>query len=395
MPANRTPCPTTNANDETVLWLCHPSHRNISAFLDSIHTWYHEHRNTLTEAQRQGVERWRQRRDPNVLATPRCETVEAVNAAWREYLDENGDDWDEEEYEEYHARFYMRRGWTIDSEGELVQMPSAMPDEPELRMPPVAPEAVPDGEVLWQENPEVARIELTPAQARRLIEGDLVSPIDARSITAVPIEPGLPAVADLRHTVLNGFYSIRSGVARELYKIYTITYSRTNPDLVGKRVIARYVGGEYRNFAYLTADGSVKLWRRYERDENEQYVVYARQLVRILMDDVFGTRQGINQSIRTFHFADGMNASWEIEVTDVLCRRCNRVMEDRHYISHDIDNCDVTGTGTPPRPRRTRMPRPTYGNGARVETSSLSRTTSYSQPREVHTMSEVTGDWEQ
>lgn len=133
--------------------------------------------------------------------------------------------------------------------------------------------------------------------------------------------PAADATQDEAVNILNGDYTLSSQGIHLSYKIHTV---QRGP-LEGKRIIkVMQGGGIYKGFAFLTATGHVKVWRRFADDENrnERYIVWSHVLLRILREQATPTSvQGASNSHPLGGTADGER--WEVQIA-TRCRRCNR-----------------------------------------------------------------------
>lgn len=134
------------------------------------------------------------------------------------------------------------------------------------------------------------------------------------TVAEPPRQSYADAGADDCVEILNGTYTISNDGEHLTYKIHTV---QRGP-LQGKRIIkfqAEYQG--FSGFAFLTASGHVKVWRRFldQEGRNERYIVWAKHLLQILRDEV-----GTND-ITEAQTIDGV--LYRVQRT-VACRRCNR-----------------------------------------------------------------------
>lgn len=133
--------------------------------------------------------------------------------------------------------------------------------------------------------------------------------------------PAADATQDEAVNILNGDYTLSSQGMHLTYKIHTV---QRGP-LEGKRIIKiMQGGGVFKGFAFLTASGHVKVWRRFADDENrnERYIVWSHVLLRILREQATPTSvQGASNNHPLGGTADG--EQWEVQIA-TRCRRCNR-----------------------------------------------------------------------
>ena len=134
----------------------------------------------------------------------------------------------------------------------------------------------------------------------------------------------------------NGTYTLDDGRQHLTFKVRTIRQSR-NPDMVGRRVVARLIAGNtYENFAFIY-DGGLSLWRRYREHENELYVRWARILVRTLLNEPTLLSNGTVSE--AFIYANEDQELREVALTiqtSRSCRVCNRTLTDPTSIETGI-----------------------------------------------------------
>lgn len=115
--------------------------------------------------------------------------------------------------------------------------------------------------------------------------------------------------------VPNGTYSIT--LDADITYRYNVHLVREGT-LAGQRVVKRYEDGRYKAFAFLTRKGDLKLWRRFEGDAHEDYVLVAK----LLLEGVtFLGRDALFESSSACYRAP--NATYLIEFS-ARCSRCNR-----------------------------------------------------------------------
>lgn len=91
-------------------------------------------------------------------------------------------------------------------------------------------------------------------------------------------DPDAPAERWDALQIPNGTYTIEGGNSGvNEYRIHTVTAGR----LEGKRVVKfrHHTTGLFRGFAYITKSGGFRLWTRYERDREHEYVRFGKALV--------------------------------------------------------------------------------------------------------------------
>lgn len=114
--------------------------------------------------------------------------------------------------------------------------------------------------------------------------------------------------------ILNGVYTLNNGTEHLTYRIHTVLRG----PLQGKRIVKiQQQYGEFKGFAFLRADGHLKVWRRFLDDErrSERYIVWAGYLLDILRRET-GTDE-VTESVSI----DGI--TFEVQ-RSLTCRRCNR-----------------------------------------------------------------------
>lgn len=152
-----------------------------------------------------------------------------------------------------------------------------------------------------------------------------------------------PATADDVPTIFNGTYTINDGSEHITYRIHTVTRGA----LQGQRIIKRQTQyGEYEGFAFLTADGRFRLWRRFEPSRDQQFVVWGERLIDILRENsVWHDPDRLLVAI----FDDNTHVPvyeneatpatayrrWEIQ-RGRSCRRCNRALTTPESIDRGI-----------------------------------------------------------
>lgn len=150
---------------------------------------------------------------------------------------------------------------------------------------------------------------LTPAQMRAAVRnyqefqaGNTISATEA-------------SMDDCTH-IHNGVYTVDNGTEHITYQLYT----PVRGTLAGKRIIKRKLpSGRYQGFAFLTPEGGVRLWRRFEADRHTTYVTWANLLLSQLNSRSEEDRE---RNPSAFSFS-GAGADWSVTMSTV-CRRCNR-----------------------------------------------------------------------
>lgn len=200
----------------------------------------------------------------------------------------------------------------------------------------------------------------------------------------VPEDLGVPADHNQATSIVSGEYTVSTAIATHQFRIFTIRQSRTAA-LVNKRIMSRYVDGDWQNFGYLTTTGHVKLWRRFEDQANEAWVLYARQLLTIMRE----RRVNFLLHSTTVHHNDDFG-HWTVTIQRRTCRYCGRPLSTSMGLRHGHDNCarrqefDPDYTAPPPLPdddfdereavAHDRGPRARrYGPATRTEQSTLSQ----------------------
>lgn len=147
------------------------------------------------------------------------------------------------------------------------------------------------------------------AAVRRRMEGSAAAP-------AAPVQQD--ATTDDATHILNGIYTVNDGTQHLTYRIHSV---QRGP-LAGKRIVkiqGQY--GEFSGFAFLTAQGGIKVWRRFADDDNrnERYIVWAHMLMSALHYGGLGIG-----NVDSLTHSDG-DVRLEIQVART-CRRCNRTL---------------------------------------------------------------------
>jgi hypothetical protein len=114
--------------------------------------------------------------------------------------------------------------------------------------------------------------------------------------------------------IYNGTYTMDNGTRHLTFQIYTVTRG----PLQGKRIVKRQLQyGEFQGFAFVNADGTLGVWRRFAEQSNELYMQWARILLSCL-NARSNDAPGIDTL--THHLVEG---DFTIQRTRA-CRRCNR-----------------------------------------------------------------------
>lgn len=95
----------------------------------------------------------------------------------------------------------------------------------------------------------------------------------------------------------------------ESFNIHTVQRG----ELSGQRVIKRKVNGRFKAFGFVTNNSNIKLWRRYEDQENEPQFLLAKALVAHL--------RNYDESV----------ISWHSYNFNPRCRRCNVEISSRNW----------------------------------------------------------------
>lgn len=140
------------------------------------------------------------------------------------------------------------------------------------------------------------------------------------------------AMAEDESPIPNGVFTVNDGTEHLTYRIHSVRNGR----LRGQRVIKRQLAyGEFKAFAFLTRQGTVKVWRSFYEDEarNERYIAWARILVEALRER---TQDAVEaDEIPDFEFTYASGNGYSIQAS-VLCRRCNRALTDPTSIRLNI-----------------------------------------------------------
>lgn len=177
---------------------------------------------------------------------------------------------------------------------------------------------------------------LTPAQTNALIRFYLRdhpgtdAPVPAGTVAVSP-----PATRDELAWLPNGTYTMERDGEHMVFTIHTVQRGQ----LEGKRIIKHHRSYDRpTGFAFLCADGSLRLWRRFAADDGQPYVQWARDLLRRF---VVEHEQGTNLFTWLRSRSDGHGDAVYISVWDAAhedlrdytvrlatrCRRCNRPLE--------------------------------------------------------------------
>lgn len=137
------------------------------------------------------------------------------------------------------------------------------------------------------------------------------------------VQPAL--FSDVTH-IHNGVYTVHHSGEHMTFQVYTPQRGA----LQGKRIIKRMQGyNNFNGFAFLSAEGTVKVWRRFAEDDRmgATYVEWAKVLINFL--DVLGrdrthvfTSFAAGEETWTFATMEGAE-NWTVSRAAV-CRRCNR-----------------------------------------------------------------------
>lgn len=162
--------------------------------------------------------------------------------------------------------------------------------------------------------------------------------------------------------IYNGTYTMDNGSRHLTFQIYTATRG----PLQGKRIVKRsMLYGQFQGFAFVGADGTLQVWRRFQEQSTELYMEWARELLACL-NSRGNDAPGIDTLTHT-----STAGTFTIQRTR-SCRRCNRTLTVPTSIESGIgpecarrnpsENRTVVadahagGTGAvapPPVPRRT------------------------------------------
>lgn len=117
--------------------------------------------------------------------------------------------------------------------------------------------------------------------------------------------------------IYNGTYTMDNGSRHLTFQIYTATRG----PLRGKRIVKRQLQyGEFQGFAFVNADGTLGVWRRFEQQSNDLYMVWARILLAGL-NNRDNDAPGVDQIQMVGN--DPTPVTFTVQRTR-SCRRCNR-----------------------------------------------------------------------
>jgi hypothetical protein len=139
--------------------------------------------------------------------------------------------------------------------------------------------------------------------------------------------------------IYNGIYTLSDGVQHLTYRIHTVQ----NGSLAGKRIIKKQNNyGQFEGFAFLNSNGTIAVWRRYQEQAHERFIVWAKHLISMLANETVAGHFATGTSEHSYtapdeitmlhHFNNEQVAPEEITDTTWrislgrLCRRCNRAL---------------------------------------------------------------------
>lgn len=202
-------------------------------------------------------------------------------------------------------------------------------------------------------------------QYNRLTDRQLECVVDRMNRAANPRPQNAAdraATPDQVPHIYNGTYTMDNGSRHLTFQIYTATRG----PLQGKRIVKRQQQyGQFQGFAFVGSDGSLQVWRRFQEQTTELYMVWARELLACL-----NSRQNDAPGIDTLTHTSTVG-TFTIQRTR-SCRRCNRTLTVPTSIESGIGpecarrdpsqnrtvvaDAHAGGTGAvapPPVPRRT------------------------------------------
>jgi hypothetical protein len=168
---------------------------------------------------------------------------------------------------------------------------------------------------------------LTPAQTIALsnVMREMSQPVEANSVAAQAHEAEM---------IPNGTFTITVQGSHSTFRIHTVRNGR----LSGKRVVKRQEEyGGFKAFAFVTPEGTLKVWRSYYEDEaaNATYILHARTLLAVLASQSANLLRDAAQDNTSEFEANDFERDATVQAA-VLCRICNRQLTNPESITRGI-----------------------------------------------------------